>query len=102
MKIRHKLRAFSAQQIALPQAPFLFSSRGKFYSLPRKIKLSAKTKPGNERRIRFPTYIIIYIGLFYLTAIGYAHEVIDLLQTGQTVLELLKILLLGKTPLHLA
>ena len=58
--------------------------------------------PGNEFSFRFPAYIIIYIGLFYLTALGYAHEVIDLLQTGQAVLDLLKVLLLGKTPLHLA
>ena len=39
-------------------------------------------------------------GLFQLAAIGNANEVVNLLQTGQTVLELLKILLFGKTPLH--
>ena len=103
MKFRHKLRAFSAQQIALPQAPFLFSSRGKFYSLPRKMKLPVKSKAGKRKENSFPgIHYYIYKRLFYLTAIGYTHEVINLLQTGQTVLELLKILLLGKTPLHLA
>ena len=41
-------------------------------------------------------------GLFQMAAIGNANEVVNLLQTGQTVLELLKILLFGKAPLHFA
>ena len=82
MKIRHKLD---------------------FFFPPEENKIARKNKAGKRKVNSFPgIHYYIYKRLFYLTAIGYAHEVINLLQTGQTVLELLKILLLGKTPLHLA
>ncbi len=100
MKIRHKLHTFSAQ-IALPQTSFLFSSRGKFYSLPRKMKLPAKTKPGNERKFVSRHTLYIYLGLFNLAAVNNAQDVVNLLQLGETLLEALEVLLLGLTPLHL-
>lgn len=96
MQICSKLCAFPSER---HKAQFFFPPEA------RKIPSRGKKEiAGKGMEIPLPGLhlSVMQKGLFQMAAIGNANEVVNLLQTGQTVLELLKILLFGKTPLHFA